>query len=77
MHTASMPRRRFLKSAASLLAGPALAEKVPQRAVVLMCDGFGLEYLEASQMAILARWCKGGFWHLKNAILLKSRSPAA
>jgi phosphonoacetate hydrolase len=62
MHTASMPRRRFLKSAASLLAGPALAEKVPQRAVVLMCDGFGLEYLEASQMPVLARWCNGGIF---------------
>jgi len=49
-------RRDFLASGALLLAAPALAQRTQQRVVVLMFDGFGLEYLDQSHMPVLARW---------------------
>ena len=51
-----MDRRDFLASGALLLAAPALAQRTQQRVVVLMFDGFGLEYLDQSHMPVLARW---------------------
>jgi phosphonoacetate hydrolase len=51
-------RREFL----ALAAAPAFARKLPQRAVVIMCDGFGLEYLENSRMPALGRWRERGMF---------------
>jgi len=48
-------RRQFLASAAALL-------RPPQRVVVVMCDGFGLDYLEQSHMPVLARWLQTGLY---------------
>jgi phosphonoacetate hydrolase len=59
MQTSSIARRRFL---ASLLAAPAFAQRKPQRAVVVMCDGFGIEYLEQSRMPTLERWRQQGLF---------------
>lgn len=55
-----LARRDFLKSA--MLAPAAFSQSAPQRAVVLMCDGFGIEYLEASRMPVLERWRKQGIF---------------
>ncbi len=52
-------RRSFLASAALV---PAFAQKLPQRTVVIMCDGFGLEYLENSRMPTLAKWRERGMF---------------
>ena len=51
-------RREFL----ALAAAPAFGRKLPQRAVVIMCDGFGLEYLENSRMPALGRWRERGMF---------------
>ena len=54
-------RRRFLTSAA--LFGPAIfARQKPQRVIVVMVDGFGLEYLEQSTMPVLGRWRQAGIF---------------
>jgi phosphonoacetate hydrolase len=53
-------RRDFLASGAVLLGAPALAQRTPQRVVVLMFDGFGLEYLDQSHMPVLAQWRERG-----------------
>src|SRR5580693_3773363 len=58
----SPSRREFLASGAALLAAPAFAQRKPQRIVVLMMDGFGLEYLEQSPMPTLARWRQSGLF---------------
>src|ERR1700730_5143325 len=55
-------RRKFLASGAALLGAPAFAQRKPQRMVVLMIDGFGLEYLEQSPMPTLARWRGSGLF---------------
>ena len=57
-----MCRREFLSTGAMLVAAPAFAQKSPQRVVVIMCDGFGLEYMRQSQMPALARWRERGFF---------------
>src|SRR5271168_1404615 len=58
-----MPSRRdFLVSGAALLGAPAFAQRKPQRIVVLMIDGFGLEYLDQSDMPVLARWRQSGIF---------------
>lgn len=49
-------RRQFL----ALLSAPAFAQRKPQRVVVVMCDGFGIEYLENSNMPVLAGWREKG-----------------
>jgi len=54
-------RRRFLASAGASLA-PALAKQTPQRAIVFMCDGFGLEYMEATRMPHLQKWREKGIF---------------
>ena len=51
-------RREFL----ALAAAPAFARKLPQRAIVVMCDGFGMEYLEQSRMPILSKWREQGLF---------------
>ena len=49
--------------------GPAFAQMAPQRAVVIMCDGFGLEYLEPSRMPVLARWRRDGIFRRVQATM--------
>lgn len=55
-------RREFLAGSAALISAPAFAQPSPQRAVVVMCDGFGLEYLEHSRMPVLAKWREQGLF---------------
>src|SRR5947209_5295696 len=55
-------RREFLASGLALLGAPALAQRKPQRIVVIMMDGFGMEYLEHSAMPVLARWRESGLF---------------
>jgi len=55
-------RRQLLASSAALLGAPAFAKRSPQRVVVIMCDGFGIEYLEQSSMPELDRWRKAGLF---------------
>ncbi len=55
-------RRQFLTSCAALVSAPAFAQGTPQRVVVVMCDGFGLEYLEKSRMPVLASWREHGLF---------------
>src|SRR5580700_5697359 len=55
-------RRQVLASGVALVRPPAFAKRAPQRVVVVMCDGFGIEYFEQSPMAELARWRKAGFF---------------
>ena len=50
-------RRGFLAAAPALLLRPAA-----QRVVVVMCDGFGPEYLAASDMPTLEHWKKRGLY---------------
>ena len=57
-----MTRRQLLRCGAAFAAAPAIGQKRPQRAVVLMCDGFGVEYLDHSPMPILANWRKQGLF---------------
>jgi phosphonoacetate hydrolase len=56
----SCSRREFLTGSAALAAAPTFAQRPFQRAVVIMCDGFGLGYLAASEMPTLARWRSEG-----------------
>jgi len=62
MHISSMTRRNFLASGAALLGVHALGQRIAQRAVVLMCDGFGMEYLTHSRMPELTRWREHGLF---------------
>jgi len=62
MNTLSLSRRGFL--GAGMAAVPAFAKRPPQRIVVLMIDGFGMEYMEHSAMPTLARWREKGIFRL-------------
>ncbi len=62
-------RREFLAGSAALIAAPAIAQRPPQRTVVIMCDGFGLEYLEKSEMPELARWRQQGLFRRGRATM--------
>jgi phosphonoacetate hydrolase len=67
-------RREFLASGALLpgalfLGPPALAQQAPQRVVVLMFDGFGLEYLDQSHMPVLAEWRERGLFRRVKATM--------
>ena len=62
-------RRRFLASTAALFGPTIIARPTPQRVVVLMVDGFGLQYLEQSSMPVLGRWRQAGiFRHVKDTM---------
>ncbi len=61
VHQPVRSRREFLASGVAL-SGLAIAQRKPQRIVVLMVDGFGPDYLEQSQMPSLARWRKAGIF---------------
>ena len=64
-----LSRREFVAGSAALLSAPAFAQRTPQRAVVIMCDGFGLEYMEQSDMPALARWRKQGHFRRGQATM--------
>jgi hypothetical protein len=55
-------RRRFLASTAALFGPTIFARQTPQRVVVVMVDGFGLEYLEQSTVPVLGRWRQAGIF---------------
>ena len=40
----------------------AFSRRLPQRSIVIMCDGFGVPYLERSPMPELARWRRSGLF---------------
>ena len=50
MNNTSLQRRQFLAWGAALASAPALARRQSQPVVVVMCDGFGPDYLEQSPM---------------------------
>jgi phosphonoacetate hydrolase len=62
MGKSHLTRRQLLASGAALLGAPAFAKRSPQRVVVIMCDGFGIDYLEQSPMPELDRWRKSGLF---------------
>jgi phosphonoacetate hydrolase len=64
-----LSRRELLAVGGASLASRARAQRTPQRAVVIMCDGFGLEYLENSEMPTLARWSKQGLFRRGRATM--------
>jgi phosphonoacetate hydrolase len=55
-------RRDFLAAAGLAAAAPLFAQRKPQRLVVLMVDGFGLEYMDQTSMPTLARWREKGIF---------------
>src|SRR5215469_10766160 len=55
-----MTRRQVLLAPAALFAAPVFSQPSPQRVVVLMCDGFGIQYLERSEMPTLTGWRERG-----------------
>jgi len=65
----SSSRREFLAGGAALIAAPAIAQRPPRRAIVIMCDGFGLEYMAASEMPTLARWRAQGIFRRGRATM--------
>jgi phosphonoacetate hydrolase len=69
MSASSLSRREFLASSAALLSAPAFAQRAPQRAVVIMCDGFGLDYMEKSDMPTLAAWRRQGLFRRGRATM--------
>jgi phosphonoacetate hydrolase len=64
-----MNRRQFLGASVASISGPAFAQRAPQRAVVIMCDGFGLEYLAQSEMPVLAQWRRKGIFRRVRATM--------
>jgi phosphonoacetate hydrolase len=69
MRTSSLSRRVFLASSAALLSSPAFPQPPPQRAVVIMFDGFGLEYMDKSDMPTLAAWRREGLFRRGRATM--------
>jgi phosphonoacetate hydrolase len=55
-------RRQFLASASLALGAPAFSRNTPQRVVVIMCDGFGLDYFDPAAMPVLGRWKQSGIF---------------
>src|ERR1051325_7455818 len=62
MRRRSFTRREFVAAAAALSIAPAFAKRMPQRVVLLMVDGFGVEYLENSAMPVLEKWRGSGMF---------------
>ena len=69
MSSSSIARRKFLASGAALVSAPIFAQRSPQRVVVVMCDGFGLEYLEQSDMPVLSKWRQAGLFRRVQATM--------
>ena len=53
----------------ALPGAPALAQRTPQRVVVVMFDGFGLEYMNQSHMPVLAQWRERGLFRRVKATM--------
>jgi len=69
-------RRSFLQAtlaagAAKLLAAPRIARAVesPQRSIIVMCDGLGLDYYDRSPMPTLKAWAAGGIHARAQAVM--------
>jgi hypothetical protein len=68
-------RRRVLQATllagATLVAAPRLsrAKEVPQRTIVVMCDGLGLEYYDRSAMPTLKAWAAKGIYTRAQAVM--------
>jgi phosphonoacetate hydrolase len=69
-------RRSFLQAtlaagAAKLLAAPRIARAVesPQRSIIVMCDGLGLDYYDRSPMPALKAWAAGGIHARAHAVM--------
>ena len=62
MRNSSLRRRDFLAAGTAFLSAPAFAQRPPQRSVVIMCDGFGLDYMDQSRMPVLAQWRERGLF---------------
>jgi len=59
-----MTRRTFMLGAVGQIARPR-----PQRVVVIMCDGLGLDYLAAGTMPTLDRWRKTGIYKAVRGVM--------
>jgi phosphonoacetate hydrolase len=57
--------------ASTLVAAPRIARAVdePQRTIIIMCDGFGLEYYERNSMPTLKRWAARGIHTRARAVM--------
>lgn len=69
-------RRRLLNAtlsigATTLVAAPRVARAAerPQRTIIVMCDGFGLEYYDQSPMPTLNAWAAGGVYARVQAVM--------
>jgi predicted AlkP superfamily pyrophosphatase or phosphodiesterase len=60
-----------LLAGATLVAAPRLsrAKEVPQRTIVVMCDGLGLEYYDRSAMPTLKAWAAKGIYTRAQAVI--------
>jgi phosphonoacetate hydrolase len=59
-----LSRRTILTGAPALF-----VRRGPQRAVIVMCDGFGPEYLAHSDMPTLSRWKKSGVYRQVRGVM--------
>ena len=69
-------RRRVLRAtlaagASTLVAAPRLsrAAEGPQRTIIVMCDGLGLEYYDRSPMPTLKAWAAKGIYARAQAVM--------
>src|SRR6202521_3066360 len=69
-------RRQLLKAtlsigATTLATAPRVARATarPQRTIIVMCDGFGLEYYDRSSMPTLNAWAAGGVYARVQAVM--------
>src|ERR1700676_2338942 len=72
----SRTRREFLRSTLSLAAAAHLAAphivraaEAPRRAIIIMCDGFGLDYYDQSPMPTLKAWAAKGIFVRAKAVM--------
>jgi phosphonoacetate hydrolase len=71
-----LTRRGLLRAtlsvgAASLVGAPRVARSAaaPQRTIIVMCDGFGLEYYDRSPMPTLKAWAAKGIFARAHAVM--------
>jgi phosphonoacetate hydrolase len=65
-------RAALAGGAASLIAAPRIgrsAAAAPQRTMIVMCDGFGLEYYDRSSMPTLKAWATNGIFARAQAVM--------
>lgn len=61
--------RAGLAATAVGLGGRALAAEPPQRTLIIMCDGFGLDYYDRSAMPVLKDWAAKGIFVRGEAVM--------